>query len=561
MRIYNIYKLFLCWICCATCCLIACDPEIESIGEDPYAGGREPLGITLSNKMPTPEMAYPGEKVIFGAKGLLAWAKPEQGKYDFEFFIAGEKVEIETVTDSTITIIVPQNVSSGGTHILLNGQVFYGPNFNVAGNVRVDLDWGLKEGTNGVIFNYLEHSTQARSYYFLGGFNSVGLEPRTKLMYVSNRGELAGPATSRYNVRLPLRENIINEDGIVEMSQETLSSMAYFNDGQVLLSGFFNAYVIDQWDSGYTTVNNITILNNDLSLDTMHVNVRQLGQLNTVTRIVPRFNGGTLQPIIRSFVTQDGAVIAVGNISTYAQVDYSQSSNVENIYIYKNVASAIRMERNGNLDLGYRSGNQTGADGSITDAYMGKDDNVVIVGGFTTFDGIVANRIVRLGSDGRVDQTYMDNIGMGANGTISMVRYNKNLGKAVVVGNFTTFNGQPRQGIAVLHEDGRLDNTFVPREIAGGNINFGSLLNSGKVVISGSFQRYNGVTRPGFLILDEDGGVTQLLNVFGTFVGQLYQVVETQSSRGLNGLLLMGNFSRFNGEQANNIVMLDVDFD
>lgn len=560
MKIYYIHRLLLSWICFATCCLIACDPEIEGIGEDPYAGGQAPLGIALSNKMPTPEAAYPGEEVVFGAKGLLAWAKPNQGEYDFEFFIAGEKVEIKTATDSTITIIVPENVSSGGTHILLKGQVFYGPNFNVSGNARVDEEWGFKEGANGVIFNYLEHNAQAGSYYFLGGFESVGKEPRTKLMYVSNRGELAGLASSRYNVRKPLRTNITSGEGVLERSQETLSTMSYFSNGQILLSGFFNAYVIDQWDSGYTPVNNVTVLNNDLSLDTMRVSVRQLGQLNTVTRTVPRFNGGTLQPVIRSFVTQEGKVIAVGNISTYAQVDYNRSSNLENIYAYNNVASVIRMERNGNLDLGYRSGNLMGAVGGVTDAYMDKDDNVVIVGGFTTFDGAAVNRIVRLGSDGRIDQTYMNNIGMGANGTINMVRYNKNLGKAVIVGNFTTFNGHPRQGIAVLHEDGRLDDTFVPREIAGGNINFGSLLNVGKVVISGSFQRYDGVTRPGFLILDEDGGVTQLLNVFGTFEGQLYQVVETKSSRGLNGLLLMGNFSRFNGEQVNNIVMLDVDF-
>src|SRR5690606_25584283 len=110
-------------------------------------------------------------------------------------------------------------------------------------------------------------------------------------------------------------------------------------------------------------------------------------------------------------------------------------------------------------------------------------------------------------------------------------------------------------------DDGTLDETFVPREIVGGRINFASILQSGKIVVSGTFQRYDGVARPGFLILDADGRSTQRFNVPGVFVGQLYQAVETLTTTGRNGLLVMGNFSRFNGQRMNNVVMVEVDFD
>src|SRR5690606_17459187 len=438
---------------------------------------------------------------------------------------------------------------------------FYGPNFSVLGNVRKDREWGLKSGVNGAILNFLEHNTQARSYYLLGGFSTVEEQPRTQLAYVSNRGVLANQVSTYYNVRRPLRL-AVGTGGIFDRNQETLSAMSYFSDGQILLSGTFNGYEVTSTDnsSTYAEVNNITILNNNLTLDTMVVQVVPWGGSTETTRPVPRFNGGTLQPIIRSFVTQDGKVIAVGNINTYAQADYSRSTILENIYNYYTVATAIRMERNGNLDPGYRSGNPIGGAG-ITDAYLDQDDRLVVVGEFTEFDGVPANRIVRLKTDGAVDESFMNNIGTGANGSINMVRYNKNLDKAVVVGKFTTFDGKPRQGIAVLNTDGSLDETFVSREITGGSINFATILNSGKVVISGSFQRYDGVARPGFLILDEDGTSTQRFNVPCTFIGQLYQAVETQTTTGSNGLLLMGNFSRFNGEPANNVVMIEVDFD
>lgn len=559
---YTIHSWLFAVFVLITCSFVACDPEIEAIGEDPYAGGREPLGVGLANRAPSPEAAYPGEEVTFVSKGLLAYANPEQGQYDFEFFIADEKVEIKTATDTSITIVVPQNVSSGITHILLQGQVFFGPNFTILGNVVRDREWGLKTGTSDAIFNYLEHNTQSGSYYLLGGFAEVEAQARPKIAYVSDRGELAALVSARYNVRRPLRLTIGDIDGgNWGRTQETLSSMSYFSNGQVLLSGTVSGYEHTQTSSvsTYAEINNITILNNDLRLDTAHAQVVSWSGSST-TKIVSRFNGGTLQPILRSFVTRDGQVIAVGNIRTYAQADYSQSTVFENIYTYQDVASVIRMERNGDLDQTYRSGNVTGAD-NITDAYLDSEDGVVVVGEFTQFDGVAANRIVRIGTDGQLDDSYMANIGSGANGPINMVRYNETHGKAVVVGNFTTFNGQPRQGIALLNEDGTLDETFVPREIAGGRINFGAMLNSGKIVISGTFNRYDSVARPGFLILDGDGASTQRFNVPGSFVGQLYQAVETLTTNRRNGLLLMGNFSRFNGEAVNNVVMVEVDFD
>jgi len=556
------YKKWLSSVCSLLiCCIISCDKDLERISDDPYAGGREPLGIGLSKRAPSPESAYPGDEVTFASNGLLSYKGSEEGQYDFDFFIADEKAEIKTITDSSITIIVPENVSSGITHILLQGQVFFGPNLNILGNVTRDREWGLKSGVGGPILNYLEHENESGSYYFLGGFDTVENQLRTKLAYVSDRGVLADLVSSQYNVRRPLSLSFGEIGGAPGIRQEYLSSMSYFSDGQILLSGSFNQYEITNDDPpAYTATNNITILDNDLKLDTMVAQVLPSWSSSETTRAVARFNGGTLQPVVRSFVTKDDNIIAIGDITTYAQVDYSRSTSLEDVYNYQTVASAIRMKRNGDLDLEFRSDNLSGATG-IRDGYLDKNDQVVIVGEFTKFDGETANRIVRLGTNGRVDQSYMNNIGEGANGPISLVRYNQEIGKAVIVGNFTTFNGKSREGIAVLNEDGTLDESFEPRDIIGGRINFATILKSGKIVISGTFKRYDKIARPGFLILDSDGASTQRFNVPGAFVGQLYQAVEAQTTTGRNGLLLMGNFSRFNGEKVNNIVMLEVDFE
>lgn len=541
--------------------LWACNKDEQGIGENPYAGGKEALGIKLSNKTPFPEAAFPGEEVVFSGKGLLAWCKPELNQYEFEFYLADEKVEIKTATDTSITIIVPSSVSSGNTYLLLKGQVFYGPNFNVLGNVKVDTEYGLKTGTTGPIFNYLEAGAEKGTYYLIGGFNMVGTVKRGKFAYVNSRGVLADLNSARYTVREPLFATI-GVGGINVRGQESLSSLSYFNDGKALLSGTFNYYEISNTSnsSKYAGTNNIVVLKNNMALDTMNARVLpSIGAPTATTVAVPRFNGGTLQPIIRSFVTAGDQIIAVGNVSTYTRINYSQSTAFDFVYEYKNVASVLRMKRNGDLDETYRSQNVSGA-GNINDAYMDEDGGVVVVGGFSTFDGKQAHSIVRLAADGNVDESYSVKIGSGANGSITMVRYNKTLGKAIVVGNFTQFNGQPRVGMAILNRDGSLDETFVPKAMEGGNVNFATILNNEKIVMSGTFLKYAGVSRPGFLILDKDGASTQRFNVPGTFTGQLYQAVETKTTIGTNGLLLMGDFSRFNGQKINNVVMLGIDF-
>ncbi|KAA6316718.1 hypothetical protein EZS27_033013 [termite gut metagenome] len=220
------------------------------------------------------------------------------------------------------------------------------------------------------------------------------------------------------------------------------------------------------------------------------------------------------------------------------------------------------MNPTGALVEDYRS-NPTGlgTSGSVNDACMDDEDGVVVVGDFTSFDGQPANRIVRLkADDGSVDTEYLANTGSGADGSIHTIQYNKASGLSVITGNFTQFSGTPRNGIAVINKNGILNEAFDPEDFSGGKVNFATILDTEKIVVSGTFTKYAGVSRPGFLLLDMDGKATQHFNVPGTFSGQLYQVVETKTTTGSYGLLLLGSISRFNGSKVSNVVMIEVDF-
>lgn len=62
---------------------------------------------------------------------------------------------------------------------------------------------------------------------------------------------------------------------------------------------------------------------------------------------------------------------------------------------------------------------------------MVESDGIVIVGTFSSFDGQSVKNIVKLNAEGTLDETFMKNIGTGANGSITKIRYNKTKRKSL----------------------------------------------------------------------------------------------------------------------------------
>lgn len=554
--------------------LVGCESLDNSIGSDPYSGGKEPLGIKLLAEAPSPASGYPGDTIEFKAKGLLQWCNPETGEYQFKFYMGEVETPVYAATDSTLTVVVPENLSTGITYIVLQNQVFYGPTFTVLGNITIDSDYGMnKEGLLGTVYDYLENKNVGKlcNYYFVGDFMQTVDKLRYGITLVDERGNTYKKNSTHFNIDRGVYSSTSTDDPY-------LKSISYFADGQILISGSFGMFETNNPSNPLLAkdrlyVNNMAVLEANCLPDTTRYYFDELlkddGTYSAAIG-VSAFNGGFQQPVVRSFVTNeqnasDQKVVAVGNLTQYCRNIYANRYK-ESVEEITPVASVARMFRTGELDEGYRSlahgNNYTGAaGGSVADAYMDEENRVVLVGSFTSFDGVRAPGIVRLDADGNVDQSFMQNVGTGADGSITMIRYNRDKGKAMIVGAFSSYNGESRQNIAMLNADGTLDQTFVPRLFEGGAPNFASLLDKEKIVVSGTFNRYDGVPRQGFLLLDMDGAATQRFNVPGQFSGQLQQVVETETTLGSYGLLLLGNFYRFNGESVTNILMLEAELD
>lgn len=566
------YSIGLYGALCLLAGLSGCEELDHSISEDPYGGGKVQFELRLLSEDPVPAKGYPGDTVVFKADGLLDYCVPEKGEYAFKFYLGEQETKILAATDTTLTVRVPDECVSSNTYLVMENQVFYGPYFPIEGNISVDKSWKLSSDVvDGIVYGAISQYGKPQNNYLVGGFSHLAQYEHWCIGHVNSKGEVTRWSSSDFGTDYGVKTSVFEED-----VPPYINSISAFEDGRMLVSGMFSVFEVynpkngglyDLADRVY--VNNIMVLRSNAHPDTTQQYIfEDAGTESNGTPIrysFSKLNGGSLQPIVRSFVTSAQKIVAVGNLTQYVCNEYA-SSYVDSKQRISSVASAFRMDDCGVLDSTYRLVDRTGrysgaGGGNITDACMDKDDGVVLVGSFTSFDGVPAPGMVRLDADGNVDHAFLENLGTGPDGNVTMVRYNKALNKMMVVGGFEHVNGQPRQQMAMLNPDGTLDGTFVLREIGGGAVNFAQLIDKEKVIVSGTFSTYGGVPRLGFLILEMDGTAQQKFNVPGTFNGQLYHVAETETTLGSYGLLLMGSFDRFNGQKANNVLMLEVNLE
>ncbi|MET0753189.1 MAG: FG-GAP-like repeat-containing protein [Pyrinomonadaceae bacterium] len=114
-----------------------------------------------------------------------------------------------------------------------------------------------------------------------------------------------------------------------------------------------------------------------------------------------------------------------------------------------------RYNSNGSIDNTFTVA-QTGGTTKVRVLPSGK---ILIGGGFNSVNGIQQGRLARLNSDGSLDITFNVN-GIGASNIINDIFVAPD-GKIFIGGDFSQYNGVPRNKLAKLNADGTLDTSFV----------------------------------------------------------------------------------------------------
>ena len=172
-------------------------------------------------------------------------------------------------------------------------------------------------------------------------------------------------------------------------------------------------------------------------------------------------------------------------------------------------------------------------------------------------DSIQVNGLVRLTADGGLDSTYNYDLAkhMGKEGPNGYITRSILLpdGKMLITGTFTKYNGQAANHIARLNTDGSLDPSFSPGSGADLSISEAARQPDGKIILAGAFNNYGGLKAPHVVRINENGTVDPTFNVGEGSNGYVYTIGFMPGGE----VILGGTFSQFNGLQRNNIIVLN----
>ncbi|MBE8726355.1 T9SS type A sorting domain-containing protein [Flavobacterium hungaricum] len=236
-----------------------------------------------------------------------------------------------------------------------------------------------------------------------------------------------------------------------------------------------------------------------------------------------------------SATQSDGKIIVGGTFTLLNNVDSNKLA---------------RLNADGSIDLTFSTG--TGFNNTVNGIATQSDGKILVVGDFTTYNGVSKNRIVRLNTDGSIDSSF--NTGTGSNDNVSAVTLQAD-GKILVTGRFTSFNGSSKNRIVRLNTDGTVDSTFNLTTGANNIINSCVVQSDGKILIAGYFSSFNGVVRNRIARLNTDGSVDTAFTS-GTAFNNYVKTLCLQSD---GKIIVGGNFTSYNGTAVNYIARLNPD--
>lgn len=237
-----------------------------------------------------------------------------------------------------------------------------------------------------------------------------------------------------------------------------------------------------------------------------------------------------------------------------------------NQYMGVSVNKLVLLHPDGSIDSGFTLGTGPNYSHVRERANSGliaeQSDGKILIGGeFTTFNGISANRIIRLHPNGNVDASF--NVGSGFNSSVNVIKI-QNDGKILCGGNFTSFNGTTAKHILRLNNDGSLDTTFNSgsgadhTQSSDPGVRALEELPDGKIIVGGFFTSFNTIPLNHLVRLNSNGSVDHSFAIGSgvSFHGSVNKIrYQSQSGK----ILIAGKIHTFNTIPTKHIVLVNLD--
>lgn len=210
-----------------------------------------------------------------------------------------------------------------------------------------------------------------------------------------------------------------------------------------------------------------------------------------------------------------------------------------------------RLEVDGTIDNSFNTG--IGFNGKVYDSYIQNDGKIIVSGSFTSYNGNSSGRLIRLNQNGSQDTSF--NTSAGATSGIVYKVCPQSDGKIIIVGSFTKYNNVTVNRIARILPNGALDTSFITGSGAALNISNVEVLRDGKILLSGNFLTFNGFSTNKIVRLNQDGSVDSSFNIGSGFNDDINAMLVQPDGK----IILGGKFTNYNGVEANRIIRLNED--
>ena len=222
--------------------------------------------------------------------------------------------------------------------------------------------------------------------------------------------------------------------------------------------------------------------------------------------------------------------------------DYLNLNGKSSIYL-------TRLKPDGVTDENFNTG--TGFNGKIYTFCVQSDGKIIVGGSFTAYNGISCGRLIRLNTDGSYDASFDTSIA-ATTGIIYGISLQSD-GKIIIVGSFTKYNNFTVSRIARLLPNGSLDTSFITGSGSSSNITNACILPDGKIVLTGNFTSFNAIPANRIVRIHSNGEVDTSFNSGSGFDDDVSAMAVQLDGK----IILGGKFTNYNGSTANRIIRIN----
>lgn len=338
---------------------------------------------------------------------------------------------------------------------------------------------------NGISANSIIGLNNDGSVY--GGFNyGTGFNNTVTTIFKDSLGKyMMGGQFTTYSGDVVNRITRLNLDGSRDNTfnpgtgaSSIVSCFEQQPDGKYLVGGFVTSY------NGVTNLGGI-------------IRITSGGTLDTTFDVGPAIPSGLNSNVSVIRYLDSGKILIAGLFSRFSG---------------QTVGRMVRLFNDGSRDTTFNSGG-TGFSSSVGGVVIQPDNKMICTGLFQQYNGESYRGIIRLEEDGSIDTSF--SVGTGFNlvsllGGLAL----QNDGKILVGGGFTSYTGVYAGRIIRLETDGSIDTFFnsgtgFARTTGNPFIQKINILSDGKIVCTGSFDSYNGTPVSNIAVLNPDGSIAE----------------------------------------------------